>query len=55
MRSHLFEHEIDVLAFDARLRNDATGATAYPSKMLLKVVLCAYAHSIVSSRGRYGP
>ena len=48
---HLFEHEIDVSAFDARFRNDATGATAYPPKMLLQVVLCAYAHGIVSSRG----
>ena len=36
---HLLEHEIDVSAFDARFRNDATGATAYPPRMLLQVVL----------------
>jgi len=48
---HLLEHEIDLSGFDARFRNDATGATAYPPRMLLQVVLCAYAHGIVSSRG----
>jgi transposase len=48
---HRFEHELDVTAFDARFRNDVTGATAYPPKMLLQIVLCAYAHGIVSSRG----
>src|SRR3970040_574357 len=34
-----------------RFRNDATGATAYPPAMLLKVVLFAYSQGIVSSRG----
>jgi transposase len=48
---HLLEHQIDVSVFDARFRNDAVGATAYPPRMLLQVVLCAYAHGIVSSRG----
>lgn len=48
---HLLEHTIDLSAFDARFHNDATGATAYPPSMLLQVVLCAYAHGIVSSRG----
>lgn len=48
---HLLEHTIDLSAFDARFHNDATGATAYPPRMLLQVVLCAYAHGIVSSRG----
>lgn len=48
---HLLEHAIDLSAFDARFHNDATGATAYPPAMLLEVVLCAYAHGIVSSRG----
>ena len=47
---HLVEHELDLSAFDARYRNDVTGATAYPPRMLLSVVLCAYAHGIVSSR-----
>ncbi|MEO6527741.1 MAG: IS1182 family transposase [Gemmatimonadaceae bacterium] len=47
---HLVTHELDLSAFDARIQNDATGATAYPPAMLLEVVLCAYAHGIVSSR-----
>jgi len=47
---HLLEHAVDLSAFDARFRNDTTGATAYPPALLLKVVLCAYAHGIVSSR-----
>ncbi len=49
--NHLLDHEIDVSHFDARFRNDATGATAYPPAMLLKVVLFAYSQGIVSSRG----
>ena len=49
--NHLLDHAIDLSAFDARFRNDATGAPAYPPALLLKVVLAAYAHGIVSSRG----
>ena len=48
---HLLEEAIDLSAFDARFRNDATGAPAYPPAMLLKVVLAGYAHGVVSSRG----
>ena len=51
---HLVEHEIDLAPFDARFRNDATGAPAYPPGPLLKVVLAAYAHGVVSSRGSSG-
>ena len=47
---HLLEHEIDLTRFDARFRNDETGAPAYPPAMLLKVVLFAYARGMVSSR-----
>ena len=46
----LIDHEIDLSGFDARYRNDLTGATAYPPALLLKVVLFAYARGIVSSR-----
>ena len=49
--NHLLDHEIDLSCFDARFRNDETGATAYPPAMLLKVVLFAYSQGIVSSRG----
>ena len=47
----LLEHAIDLTRFDARFRNDTTGASAYPPAMLLKVVLVAYAHGLVGSRG----
>ena len=48
---HLLDHDFDLSVFDARYRNDATGATAYPPGMLLKIILCAYAEGVVSSRG----
>ncbi len=47
---HLLHGAVDLSRFDARFRNDDTGAPAYPPAMLLTVVLCAYAHGIVSSR-----
>lgn len=47
---HLLEHAIDLAPFDARYRNDTTGAPAYPPAMLLRIVLFAYARGIVSSR-----
>jgi hypothetical protein len=46
---HLLDHAIDLSRFDARVRNDTTGAPAYRPVVLLKVVLCAYARGIVSS------
>ena len=47
---HLLEYELDLRRFDARFRNDDTGAQAYPPAELLKVVLFAYARGIVRSR-----
>ena len=49
--NHLLDHAVDLSHFDARFRNDETGAPAYPPAMLLKVVLFAYSQGIVSSRG----
>jgi transposase len=49
--NHLLDHAIDLSHFDARFRNDMTGAPAYPPAMLLKVILFAYSQGIVSSRG----
>ena len=49
--NHLIDHELDLSGFDARYRNDQTGASAYPPGMLLKVVLFAYSRGLVSSRG----
>jgi transposase len=48
---YLFENDFDFSGFDARYSNDAVGAAAYPPRMLLKVILCAYAEGVVSSRG----
>ena len=47
---HLLEHALDLTRFDARFRNDTTGAPAYPPRVLLQVVLFAYARGMVSSR-----
>jgi transposase len=47
---HLLESAIDLTPFDARYRNDETGAPAYAPAMLLRVVLFAYSRGIVSSR-----
>jgi transposase len=48
--NYLVDHELDLSRFDARYKNDLTGASAYPPAMLLKVVLFAYSRGIVSSR-----
>ena len=48
---HLLDHEFELSVFDGRYRNDQSGASAYPPGMLLKVILCAYALGVVSSRG----
>lgn len=48
---HLLDHDFDLSGFDTRYRNDDTGASAYPPGMLLKIILCAYAEGVVSSRG----
>lgn len=46
----LVDHQIDLSVFDARYRNDETGASAYDPAVLLKVVLLGYARGLVSSR-----
>jgi hypothetical protein len=48
--SHLIDRELDLSAFDACYQNDATGAPAYDPRILLKVVLFAYARGIFTSR-----
>jgi transposase len=48
---YLLDNDFDLSGFDARYRNDDTGASAYPPGMLLKLILCAYAEGVVSSRG----
>ena len=48
--SELVEKHIDLSVFDARYNNDATGATAIHPKILLKIILLAYARGMISSR-----
>ena len=48
---HLIEHEIDLSEIEARYANDVVGAWAYDPRVLLKIVLLAYARGIISSRG----
>ena len=47
---HYVIDDIDLSIFDARYRNDATGAPAYDPRILLKIILFAYSRGIVSSR-----
>jgi transposase len=48
---HLIEHEIDLSEIEARYKNEHEGAWAYGPRVLLKIVLLAYARGIISSRG----
>ncbi len=48
--NHLLGHAVDLAHFDARYRNDTTGAPTYPPAMLLKVMLFAYSQGIVLGR-----
>jgi transposase len=48
--SQLVEKHLDLSVFDARYNNDETAATAIHPKILLKVILLAYARGMISSR-----
>lgn len=48
--NELVEKYIDLSVFDARYKNDKTGAAAIHPKILLKVILLAYARGMISSR-----
>ncbi len=48
--NHLIDHQLDLSHFDARYRNDDTGAPAYRPAMLLKVILFAYSQGLIGSR-----
>ena len=48
--THLVDEELDLTALDARFRNDATGASAYDPRVMLKIVLLAYSQGLISSR-----
>jgi transposase len=48
--SELVDKHLDLSVFDARYNNDETGASAIHPKILLKVILLAYARGMISSR-----
>jgi transposase len=47
---HLVDVELDLTPLDARFRNDATGASAYDPRVMLKIVLLAYSRGLITSR-----
>ena len=48
--NRLVDENIDLTVFDERYKNDETGAAAIHPKILLKVILLAYAKGMISSR-----
>jgi transposase len=48
--SQLVDNHMDLSGFHERYNNDETGATAIHPKILLKVILLAYARGMISSR-----
>lgn len=48
--SHLVDEGLDLSTLDAKFRNDATGASAYDPRALLKIVLLAYSRGLITSR-----
>jgi transposase len=48
--SHLVDDQLDLSALDAKFRNDATGASAYDPRAMLKIVLLAYSRGLITSR-----
>jgi transposase len=47
---YLVDNEIDLIGLDSRYKNDDEGRPAYDPRILLKVVLLAYARGILGSR-----
>lgn len=47
---YVVEERIDLSVFESRYQNDKEGATAIHPKVLLKVILLAYARGLISSR-----
>lgn len=47
---HLIESRVDTTIFNARYKNDETGAPAYNPKVFLKVILLGYSRGLFTSR-----
>jgi transposase len=48
--SFIVDNKLDFTTIDAAHTNDAAGAPAYDPRVMLKIVLCAYARGMISSR-----
>ena len=48
--NELIDNEVDLTVFEARYRNDETGAPAYDPAILLKIILYAYSRGITQIR-----
>lgn len=48
--SYIVDNKLDFTTIDAAHTNDVTGAPAFDPRVMLKIVLCAYARGMVSSR-----
>jgi transposase len=48
--NRLIDEDFDLSVFEARYRNDETGAPAYDPAILLKIILLAYARGVTASR-----
>ncbi|MBK8574440.1 MAG: transposase [Elusimicrobia bacterium] len=48
--SYVIDHKINMTAFDALRKNETVGAPAYDPRVMLKIVLAAYARGMISSR-----
>ena len=47
---YLVDNELDLTAMDAQFKNDEVGVSAYNPRAMLKIVLLAYSHGLISSR-----
>ena len=47
---YLIDNKIDISVFKRKIKNDVVGRPAYSPRLLLKLVLFAYANGIISSR-----
>jgi transposase len=48
--NHIVNHHLDLRPFDSLYNNEQKGAAAYSPSVMLKIILFAYAHGMISSR-----
>ena len=47
---HIVDNELDLSPLDEQFKNDATGASAYDPRVMIKILLLAYSRGLISSR-----